>query len=115
MTLQDCEIRVRLRADQGSAELALASYLSSKDTLYPPKDMVMIALMGYWLPLAQKHKSGVVDDECINSSIYRLKLHLEYLEKMLQNKITREDVKESKLEKGSKPLDKSEKWDNPLG
>ena len=120
MTLEDCEIRVRLRADQSSPELALAKYLSSKDTLYPPKDMVMIALMAYWLPLAHKYKTGIADEECIRSCIYRLKLHQQYLEGMLGSEVVSEDLNESEPKKveiqdNCNSLHDSGKWENPLG
>ncbi|MBD2531897.1 hypothetical protein H6G97_20835 [Nostoc flagelliforme FACHB-838] len=84
--LENFEFRLRTRVQQESPEAILLSYLNSKDTIYPPKDMVMIALMSYWLPLAyQAAGKGTKDnlDYNIRSCIYRLKLHQQYLQEML--------------------------------
>lgn len=121
--VEDREIRIRLRVDLGSQELKLADYLNSKDTLYPPKDMVMIALTAYWLPLAEKYKSGIMDEDLIKSSIYRLRLHQEYLEGLIKNKNVKESeiVNTNSLEQESEIANSvsSEKddgpWLNPFG
>ena len=84
--LENLEFRLRTRVQQESPEAILLSYLNSKDTLYPAKDMVMIALTSYWLPLAYQavgkgNKQKL--EPHIRSCIYRLKLHQQYLQEML--------------------------------
>jgi hypothetical protein len=86
--LEDFEFRLRTRTRKESSEAIILSYLNSKDTLYPPKDMVMIALMSYWLPLAyQSLGKGAKENlnQNIRACIYRLKLHLQYLQEMLSS------------------------------
>ncbi len=95
--LEDIEFRLRVRVDSNSPEAIVLNYLNSKQTLYPAKDMAMIALMSFWLPLAyrddlqEKENIGRV----IRNSIYRLKLHLPYLQQMLGEEV--EPEKEVRL------------------
>lgn len=86
MELEDLEFRLRTRTFQESQEAILINYLNSKDTLYPSKDMAMIALMSYWLPLAYRAAGqGTKEnlEQSIKNCIYRLKLHQQYLQEML--------------------------------
>ncbi|BAY80494.1 hypothetical protein NIES25_69820 (plasmid) [Nostoc linckia NIES-25] len=84
--LEDLEFRLRTRTFQESPEAILLNYLNSKATLYPSKDMAMIALMSYWLPLAYRTAGqGAREnlEQSIKDCIYRLKLHQQYLQEML--------------------------------
>lgn len=84
--LKDTEFRVRARVESNSPEAIVLNYLNSRQTLYPSKDMALIALMSYWLPLAYRDdemRSQESLNRVIRNSIYRLKLHLQYLQQML--------------------------------
>ncbi|MFN6572026.1 hypothetical protein [Dendronalium sp. ChiSLP03b] len=92
--LLDLEFRLRSRTLKGSPEEIVMSYLNSKKTLYPAKDMVMIAILSYWLPLAYQVVDEVVKEDLesyIRDSIYRLKLHQQYLRRMLGEEMTTEE------------------------
>lgn len=84
--LEDIEFRLRVRVDDHSPEATMLNYLNSKQTLYPARDMAMIALMSYWLPLAYEAdglQAREKIERTIRASIYRLKLHLQDLQQML--------------------------------
>ncbi|QLE59909.1 hypothetical protein [Nostoc sp. TCL26-01] len=84
--LEDLEFRLRTRTFPDTSEAILLNYLNSKATLYPSKDMAMIALMSYWLPLAYRAAGyGAKEnlEQSIKDCIYRLKLHQQYLQEML--------------------------------
>jgi hypothetical protein len=91
--LEDIEFRLRVRVDSNSPEAIVLNYLNSKQTLYPAKDMAMIALMSFWLPLAYRdddsQEKGNIG-RVIRNSIYRLKLHLPYLQQMLGEEVEQE-------------------------
>lgn len=91
----DFEFRLRMRVEGNSPEATVLNYLNSKQTPYPPKDMAMIALMSYWLPLAcldEQMQSPSSYKRTIQNSIYRLKLHLQYLQQMLGEEAVLEDI-----------------------
>ncbi|MBV9387052.1 MAG: hypothetical protein JOZ78_11560 [Chroococcidiopsidaceae cyanobacterium CP_BM_ER_R8_30] len=74
------QIWLQLRVRDDSPEAMLVNYLNSKDTLYPLKDMAMIALRSYWLPLAYRDNSLIAleeKDKVVRDSIYRLKLQMQ--------------------------------------
>jgi hypothetical protein len=76
----DVEFRLRSRVKTDSPEAMLFKYLNSRDTLYPAKDMAMIAISSYWLPLAYQAVDQSVDLEPhIRACLYRLQLHSSYL------------------------------------
>jgi hypothetical protein len=76
----DVEFRFRSRVKADSPEAMLFKYLNSRDTLYPAKDMAMIAISSYWLPLAYQAVDQSVDLEPhIRACLYRLQLHSSYL------------------------------------
>ncbi|MHC5917641.1 MAG: hypothetical protein ACYTXE_43210 [Nostoc sp.] len=76
----DVEFRLRSRVKTDSPEAMLFKYLNSRNTLYPAKDMVMIAISSYWLPLAYQAQEQPVDIEPhIRACLYRLQLHSSYL------------------------------------
>lgn len=85
--LEDIELfRVRVRVGSDSPEAIVMNYLNSKQTLYPARDMVMLALITYWLPIAYRDSNlGAKEnlERLIRDSIYRLQLHLQYLHQML--------------------------------
>lgn len=83
MKIEKSEIRIRIKGEENNKELVLAKYLNSKKTPYKTKEMVMMALLAYWLPFAYKDKFGTVDRECILSCLYLLDLQRDYLLKML--------------------------------
>ncbi len=138
--LEDTEFRVRARVEPNSPEAIVLNYLNSRQTLYPSKDMALIALMSYWLPLAYRDdemRSQESLNRVIRNSIYRLKLHLQYLQQMLGDEGLIEEVvsfeakppiKQAKmsLEKaitdgdvdlisnGNSSMNESEEWVNPL-
>jgi hypothetical protein len=91
--LEDIEFRLRVRVDSNSPEAIVLNYLNSKQTLYLAKDMAMIALMSFWLPLAYRdddsQEKGNIG-RVIRNSIYRLKLHLPYLQQMLGEEVEQE-------------------------
>ena len=97
--LEDIEFRLRLRVESDSPEAIILKYLNSRQTLYPSKDMAMIALISYWLPIACRDE-GMQPKESfsrvIQNSTYRLKLHLQYLQQMLGDEVL-EDVVSSKV------------------
>ena len=91
----DFEFRLRMRVEGNSPEATVLNYLNSKQTPYPPKDMAMIALMSYWLPLAcldEQMQSPSSFNRTIRNSIYRLKLHLQYLQQMLGEEVVLEEI-----------------------
>ncbi len=138
--LEDTEFRVRARVESNSPEAIVLNYLNSRQTLYPSKDMALIALMSYWLPLAYRDdemRSQESLNRVIRNSIYRLKLHLQYLHQMLGDEglieetvsfETKTPIKQTKmsLEKaitdgdvdlisnGNSSMNESEEWVNPL-
>jgi hypothetical protein len=72
----DVEFRLRSRVKTDSPEAMLFKYLNSRNTLYPAKDMVIIAISSYWLPLAYQAEEQPVDLEPhIRACLYRLQLH----------------------------------------
>ncbi|MEJ6486124.1 hypothetical protein N0Y54_33515 [Nostoc punctiforme UO1] len=76
----DVEFRLRSRVKADSPEAMLFKYLNSRNTLYPAKDMVIIAISSYWLPLAYQAQEQPVDLEPhIRACLYRLQLHSSYL------------------------------------
>jgi hypothetical protein len=97
--LEDIEFRLRLRVESDSPEAIILKYLNSRQTLYPSRDMAMIALISYWLPIACRDE-GMQPKESfsrvIQNSTYRLKLHLQYLQQMLGDEVL-EDVVSSKV------------------
>ena len=91
----DFEFRLRMRVESDSPEATVFNYLNSKQTPYPSKDMAMIALMSYWLPLAcldEQTRSPESFNRTIRNSIYRLKLHLQYLQQMLGEEAVLEET-----------------------
>lgn len=91
----DFEFRLRMRVEASSPEAMVLNYLNSKQTPYPSKDMAMIALMTYWLPLAcldEERQSPESFKRTIRNSIYRLKLHLQYLQQMLGEEAVLEEI-----------------------
>lgn len=80
----DVEFRLRSRVKTDSSEAVVIKYLNSRDTLYPAKDMAMIAISSYWLPLAYQAVDQSVDlEQHIRACLYRLQLHSSYLMGML--------------------------------
>ena len=76
----DVEFRLRSRVKTDSKEAVVIKYLNSKNTLYPARDMAMIAISSYWLPLAYQAMDQSVDLEPhIRACLYRLQLHSSYL------------------------------------
>ena len=76
----DVEFRLRSRVKADSSEAVVIKYLNSRDTLYPAKDMAIIAISSYWLPLAYQAVDQSVDLEPhIRGCLYRLQLHSSYL------------------------------------
>ncbi|ODH00702.1 hypothetical protein A4S05_32145 [Nostoc sp. KVJ20] len=76
----DVEFRLRSRVKADSSEAVVIKYLNSRNTLYPAKDMAMIAISSYWLPLAYQAVNQSVDLEPhIRACLYRLQLHSSYL------------------------------------
>lgn len=112
--LEDIEFRLRVRVESNSPEAIILNYLNSKYTLYPAKDMAMIALLSYWLPLAHRDTCSVSPEHLgrvLQDSIYRLKLHLQYLQQMQGEEIQEIEVipdivklSESPLEVTPEPL-----------
>lgn len=78
--LSDVEFRLRSRVKTDSSEAVVIKYLNSRDTLYPARDMAMIAISSYWLPLAYQAVDQSVNLEPhIRACLYRLQLHSSYL------------------------------------
>ena len=78
--LSDVEFRLRSRVKADSSEAVVIKYLNSRNTLYPAKDMAMIAISSYWLPLAYQAVDQSVNLEPhIRACLYRLQLHSSYL------------------------------------
>ncbi|MFS0518925.1 hypothetical protein ACEYW6_30110 [Nostoc sp. UIC 10607] len=78
--LSDVEFRLRSRVKADSKEAVVIKYLNSKNTLYPARDMAMIAISSYWLPLAYQAVDQSVNLEPhIRACLYRLQLHSSYL------------------------------------
>ncbi|MBG1269767.1 hypothetical protein [Nostoc sp. WHI] len=78
--LSDVEFRLRSRVKADSSEAVVIKYLNSRDTLYPARDMAMIAISSYWLPLAYQAMDQSVDlEQHVRGCLYRLQLHQQYL------------------------------------
>lgn len=90
----DMEFRLRMRVEPNSPQALVLNYLNSKQTPYPSKDMAMIALTSYWLPLACQNEGMQSSDfnRTIRNSIYRLKLHVQYLQQMLGEEVGLEEM-----------------------
>lgn len=79
------EIRFSVVAEPGSLEFELLSYLKDPSrTLYPLKDMTMIALTGVWLPLAYRSKQATPQQlhQIICDCTHRLMLQVQYFREM---------------------------------
>lgn len=84
------EIRIRINVEFDSSEAALADYLhDSSAAPFPFREMVMLALKSYWLPLAYKRQKAAPEKlhEVTLDCIYRLQLHIQYLQSMIGIKL----------------------------
>lgn len=80
------EIRFSVQAEPGSPEFELLSYLKNPDrTLYPLKDMAMVALTSVWLPLVYRDNQQVSPrqlHQIICDCTQRLMMQLQYFREM---------------------------------
>lgn len=80
------EIRFSIQAEPGSPEFELLSYLKdSSRTLYPLKDMAMVALASVWLPLVYRNNEQVTPQQLhqvICDCTQRLILQIQYFQGM---------------------------------
>lgn len=80
------EIRFSIQAEPGSPEFELLSYLKdSSRTLYPLKDMAMVALASVWLPLVYRSNQQVTPQQLhqvICDCTQRLMLQIQYFQGM---------------------------------
>lgn len=80
------EIRFSIQAEPGSPEFELLSYLKdSSRTLYPLKDMAMVALASVWLPLVYRNNEQVTPQQLhqvICDCTQRLMLQIQYFQGM---------------------------------
>lgn len=80
------EIRFSIQAEPGSPEFELLSYLKdSSRTLYPLKDMAMVALASVWLPLVYRNNQQVTPQQLhqvICDCTQRLMLQIQYFQGM---------------------------------
>lgn len=84
--MRSIEIRFEVQVLEGSREEKLLNYLKSKQTPFPLKDMVMIALQGFLMPLAYRDDDDVTDQEkgwVVRDSIQRLQQQVQYFQEML--------------------------------
>jgi len=84
--MQTIEIRFEVQVFEGSREEKLLNYLKSKQTPFPLKDMAMIALQGFLMPLAYRDNDDVTSQEkawVVRDSIQRLQQQVQYFQEML--------------------------------
>lgn len=103
----DIEFRLRMRVEPNSPQAIVLNYLNSKQTPYPSKDMAMIALTSYWLPLACQNEGMQSSDfnRTLRNSIYRLKLHVQYLQQMLGEEVGLEEIASLEPKVAALPLE----------
>jgi len=85
MSVKQFQFRFQLKTYSGTNQAVLLNYLNSKSTPYPLKDMVMIALCSFWLPLAYRDSKEFdvqQKNEIIRDCIYRLKLQSQSISSM---------------------------------
>lgn len=105
------EIRVRINVEFDSSEAILADYLhDAKVAPYPLREMVMLALKSYWLPFAYKRQKlkGEKLHQATLDSIYRLQLHLQYLQSMMGIKLERGELGIDLLTQSDTPSEQPE-------
>lgn len=80
------EIRFSVQAEPGSPEFELLSYFKNpKQTLFPFKDMAMLALISVWLPLAYRDNKRATPKQLhqvIRDCTHRLMMQLQYFREM---------------------------------
>lgn len=80
------EIRFSVQAEPGSPEFELLSYLKNSDrTMYPLKDMAMVALTSVWLPLVYRDSQQITPrqlHQVICDCTHRLMMQLQYFREM---------------------------------
>ncbi len=84
--MRTIEIRFEVQVLEGSREEKLLNYLKSKQTPFPLKDMAMIALQGFLMPLAYRDNDDVTSQEkewVVRDSIQRLQQQVQYFQEML--------------------------------
>lgn len=124
------EIRFSIQAEPGSPEFELLSYLKdSSRSLYPLKDMTMVALASVWLPLVYRNNEQVTPQQLhqvICDCTQRLMLQIQYFQGMdelvtqpmpqletskLSSQLTKPQV-QPQLEASSLEYDPEEMFDN---
>jgi hypothetical protein len=96
------QIRFQIVAEEDSPEATVLDYLTSKP--YQLKDMVMLAVLGLWLPPAHRDNDASTPIDlirAIHDSSHRLKLQLQYFEE-LAKEITGPDLERRDLTQASK-------------
>lgn len=80
------EIRFSVQAEPGSPEFELLSYFKNpRQTMYPLKDMAMLALISVWLPLAYRDNKQATPKQLhqvIRDCTHRLMMQLQYFREM---------------------------------
>lgn len=84
--LKKFEIRFSVYAEPGSPEFELLSYLKDPSrTMYPLRDMAMIALTSVWLPLVYRDNSQLIPQhlhKVICDCTHRLEMQIQYFREM---------------------------------
>lgn len=93
------EIRFSVQAEPGSPEFELLSYLKNPDrTMYPLKDMAMLALTSVWLPLVYRDSKQITPrqlHQVICDCTHRLMMQLQYFREMDEIAVERSQLQVS--------------------
>ncbi|MEM7561294.1 MAG: hypothetical protein AAF394_19385 [Planctomycetota bacterium] len=80
-------IRFQVTASASSREGILLDYLLSEDTPYPLRDMAMLSIQSFWLPLAYRDRREALTaselEQLVQSCVLRLHMQQQYLQSLL--------------------------------
>lgn len=80
-------IRFQVTASPSSREGMVLDYLLAGETPYPLRDMVMLSVQSFWLPLAYRERQKVLPtselEPLIRSCVLRLQIQQQYLQSLL--------------------------------
>lgn len=82
------QVRFQVTASPTSREGVLLAYLLARETPYPLRDMVMLAVQSFWLPLAYRDRqetslSPPELEQLVRSCVLRLQMQQQYLQALL--------------------------------
>ncbi|MGK7908791.1 MAG: hypothetical protein AB4040_16405 [Synechococcus sp.] len=82
------QVRFQVTASPSSREGVLLDYLLARETPYPLRDMVMLAVQSFWLPLAYRDRQATSLpppelEQLVRSCVLRLQMQQQYLQALL--------------------------------